>query len=111
HMPYRPPEKFEGTWPAGESATIERYDGEVHYADEQLGRLLDLIANRESARGQLVVVTSDHGEGLGDHGWMAHGINLYEEAVRVPLIARWKGHLPESEVVEDPVGLIDVAPG
>jgi len=42
---------------------------------------------------------------------MTHGINLHEEAVRVPLIASWKGHLREGSVVEEPVALVDVAPG
>jgi len=111
HFPYRPPASFEGDWPTGHDTAIERYDGEVRYADQQLGRLIDRLAARETRRGQLIVVTSDHGEGLGDHDWMTHGINLYEEAVRVPLIAKWKGHLPAKNVVDDPVGLIDVAPG
>jgi arylsulfatase A-like enzyme len=42
---------------------------------------------------------------------MSHGINLYEEAVRVPLVASWPGHLAAARVVDEPVALIDVAPG
>ena len=111
HAPYRAPEKFQADWPAGTKLAVQRYDAEVHYADRQLGRLLEVVARRTPDREDLVVVTSDHGEGLGDHGWMAHGINLHEEAVRVPLVASWPGHLGAGEVVEEPVALVDVARG
>lgn len=111
HAPYRAPEKFEATWPEGTSVARQRYDGEVHYADGQLGHVLELLATKRPGRELLTVVTSDHGEGLGDHGWMSHGINLHEEAVRVPLVASWSGHLPNGAVVETPVGLLDIAPG
>lgn len=111
HAPYRAPEPFEAQWPDGTLPALRRYDGEVHYADRQLGRLLAVLDARRAGRERLTVVTSDHGEGLGDHGWMSHGINLHEEAVRVPLAAEWPGRLDAGRVVDGPVGLVDVAPG
>lgn len=111
HAPYKAPEPFDATWPRGTSGTRQRYDAEVRYADKNLGVLLELFARHTPAREELVVVTSDHGEGLGDHGWLSHGLNLYEEAVRVPLVASWPGHLPSGRVEEAPVGIVDIAPG
>jgi arylsulfatase A-like enzyme len=109
HAPYRAPQRFEGKWPEGTKTIVQRYDTEVRYADEQLGRLLELFRAESPERDDLVVVTSDHGEGLGDHGWMSHGVNLHEEAVRVPLVASWPGHLPEGKVVEEAVSIVDVS--
>lgn len=111
HAPYRAPEKFQARWPEGTKPGVQRYDAEVRYADRQLGRLLELVARHTPDREDLVVVTSDHGEGLGDHGVGAHGVNLHEEAVRVPLVASWPGHLQAGRVVEEPVALVDVARG
>jgi choline-sulfatase len=109
HAPYRAPERFAGNWPKGTSTFVQRYDAEVRYADAQLGRLLDVFRAHSPSRDSLVVVTSDHGEGLGDHGWMSHGVNLHEEAVRVPLVASWPGHLAEGKVVEEAVSIVDVS--
>jgi arylsulfatase A-like enzyme len=109
HAPYRAPERFDGNWPKETRSIVVRYDSEVRYADRQLGRLLDLFGAHSPSRDDLVVVTSDHGEGLGDHGWMAHGVNLHEEAVRVPFVASWPGHLPEGKVVEAPVSIVDIS--
>lgn len=110
HFPYRAPEKFEARWPADVSRDVRHYDGEVHYADKQLGRVIEAFDKHAGGGGAMVIVTSDHGEGLGDHGWLSHGINLYEEAVRVPLVVRWSGHAPAGQVIAEPVSLIDVAP-
>lgn len=110
HSPYKAPEKFDGAWPAETSGPRRRYDEEVRYADKQLGLLVDAFAARTPGREDFVIVTSDHGEGLGDHRWMSHGINLHEEAVRVPLVMRWPGRLPAGRVAEEPVALVDVAP-
>lgn len=110
HFPYRAPEKFQARWPADVDINVRHYDAEVHYADKQLGRVVEAFDQHAGAGGALVIVTSDHGEGLGDHGWMSHGINLYEEAVRVPLVVRWSGRVAGGEVITAPVSLIDVAP-
>jgi choline-sulfatase len=78
HAPYAPPPPFDAEY-AGRP-----YDGEVAYVDKALGPLLE--AAGRSARPTIVVVTSDHGEGLGDHGELTHGLLAYETTLRVPLI-------------------------
>lgn len=111
HAPYRAPERFRAKWPDDAKPADLRYDAEVHYADKQLGKLLEAFERLTPDREDFVIVTSDHGEGLGDHGWQSHGVNLHEEAVRVPLVARWPSALDSGRVVEDPVALVDIAPG
>ncbi|MEM7357167.1 MAG: sulfatase, partial [Acidobacteriota bacterium] len=78
HSPYSPPPAFEGRFPVPEGATdlaiaIARYDEEIAFADQQLGRLLAAIERQEITEQTLAVVTSDHGEGLNQHGHMGHG--------------------------------------
>jgi len=80
HTPYDPP--------AAHRQLAHPYDGEVAYADELVGRLLDGLRQQKAYDQAVVVVTSDHGEGLGDHAEQEHGFFLYREAVRVPLLVR-----------------------
>jgi arylsulfatase A-like enzyme len=86
------------------------YDGEVAYVDSQVRRLLDILEARGLAGTTLVVLTSDHGESLGDHGEATHGIFVYDATLHVPLILRWPGSIAPGRVIEDPVGLADVTP-
>jgi arylsulfatase A-like enzyme/Flp pilus assembly protein TadD len=88
HDPYEPPEPYASRY-AGRP-----YDGEVAWSDELLGRLdaaLDRLGRRENT---LLVVTSDHGEGLGEHGESVHGFFVYESTLRVPLLLRGAGIRP-----------------
>jgi arylsulfatase len=62
------------------------YQGEVAYTDAQLGRLLDELEQTGEAENTLIVVTADHGEGLGEHALWIHGGHLYEQEIRVPLL-------------------------
>ena len=84
------------------------YDGEIRYADTEVGRVLDHLAARGLDRSTLVVITSDHGEEFLDHGSWEHQKTLYEEVVRVPLALRGPGLEPRRE--RAPVSLLDVAP-
>jgi arylsulfatase A-like enzyme len=69
------------------------YDGEIHYVDLEIGRLLEELRQRGVLERTLVIVTADHGESLGEHDyWFEHGLYAYENACRVPLIVR----LPEA---------------
>lgn len=79
HAPYSPPAPFDQQYRA------RPYDGEVAYTDSALGPLFE-AARAGSDRPTLVVVTADHGEALGDHGEMTHGLFAYEPTLRVPLI-------------------------
>jgi arylsulfatase A-like enzyme len=115
HDPYVPPAPYDSLFAADGpadslSATVARYDGEIAYADSQLGRLLEAMDQLGLSRNTLVVVFGDHGEGLMQRGAMFHGVHLYEEAVHVPLLMRWPGHIPAGTRVTAPVGLISVMP-
>ncbi len=77
------------------NAVRDLYAGEVHYVDAEIGRLLDALRARGELERTLVVVTSDHGESLGEHRyWFEHGAYAYETTCHVPLIVRWPEALP-----------------
>ena len=65
---------------------IDRYDGEVRFVDDQVGRLLEGIAAGGRAVRTWVLLTADHGEEFKEHRSMGHGRSLYEESIHVPLI-------------------------
>jgi arylsulfatase A-like enzyme len=115
HDPYVPPHRFRRPFaPSDESdalqAMLASYDGEVRYTDAQLGELLDTLDKAGRLADTLLVVTADHGEGLMTHGHQNHGIHLYEEAVRVPLVLRWPSGLAGGRRVAEPVALADLLP-
>lgn len=116
HSPYDPPRRYRDAFqPAGDgrdglAAAIAAYDGEVRFTDEAIGWLLDAVDREGLRESTLVVATADHGEGLMQHGHMEHGLMLYEEAVRVPLVLRWPGRILAARTVAEPVGLVDVTP-
>ena len=80
HAPYDPPKEFL------DKANRIPYDGEVAYADAQVGRLTDGLATRSVLQSTIVAVTGDHGEGLGEHGEQTHGMFAYDTTLRVPLV-------------------------
>jgi len=105
HSPYAPPQAFAQQY-AGNP-----YAGEVAYTDSALGPLLELA--RGSSRPTTVIVTADHGEGLGDHGEATHGVFAYEPTLRVPLIVAQVGGSAQARggIVSDvPVRHIDILP-
>lgn len=89
---------------------INAYDGEIRYLDEELRRLYNRFAEVGLNENSLWIITSDHGEGLGQHGWMDHGVKIYNEAIHVPLIF----HFPSGEnspwIENKPVELVDIFP-
>jgi choline-sulfatase len=103
HAPYAPPEPFRGRHPG------DAYGGEVAAVDAQVARLLDALSQRGDAARTIVVVAGDHGESLGEHGELTHGLLLYQGTLRVPLLLAAPGLLAP-RVVREPVGLADVAP-
>ena len=84
HEPYR----FRLEHDFGKRA-IDRYDGEIAYADRHLGRLFDAV--RRLHPHTFVALTADHGEAFGEHGTFYHGSSLHEEQVRVPAIVAGPG--------------------
>lgn len=84
------------------------YDFEVTYMDRELGRVFDQLKSMGAWDNSVVVVTADHGEGLGDHDWWTHGV-LYQEQVRVPLIVKAPG-VAGGRRVDSVVRSIDILP-
>jgi arylsulfatase A-like enzyme/predicted Zn-dependent protease len=107
HTPYEPPEPYKSRFAGGPS---RRYDGEIAFADSQLGRLLGWLRSSGNDQRTIVLVVGDHGEGLGSHREEEHGFFIYDYAVRVPLIVR----LPHERLQGTRIGAqtrtIDVMP-
>jgi arylsulfatase A-like enzyme/Tfp pilus assembly protein PilF len=82
HSPYQPPEPFRTQYGG------RLYDGEVAYADHELGRLMAWLKSRGIYAGTLIVLLSDHGESLGEHGEREHGFFIYRSTIHVPLIVK-----------------------
>jgi arylsulfatase A-like enzyme len=87
-----------------------QHDREIRYLDEQIGKLLGEIREIRSSQQMLVVVTADHGESLGEHGYyLEHGMLSYQPSAHVPAIIVMEGKVPAGRAIQEPVGLIDVA--
>jgi len=101
HAPYEPPAELGARFPEAP------YDGEIAFVDEQLGRLLHRVEERPART--IVLVTADHGEGLGEHGEETHGLFVYDSTLRVPWVMAGPG-LPSGRVAGVVARGIDVAP-
>lgn len=105
HTPYNLPPRLRARFRGSD------YDAELVYVDEMLGVLLNRLEQNGLAEKALLIFTSDHGEGLGEHGEAAHGYFIYQSTVRVPLIIHWpSGAEAFRAQFTEPVGLLDVAP-
>jgi arylsulfatase A-like enzyme len=82
HRPYDPPEPYASIY--GHSP----YVGEIAFADSQIGRLLEVLEQRALLDRTIIVVAGDHGESLGERGERDHGVFIYENVLRVPLVVR-----------------------
>ncbi len=102
HAPYEPAPQLAELFPD------DPYLGEVADADVHLGELLDAVAPEGGASEALVVVTSDHGEALGEHGERTHGLFAYEATLAVPLVL-WAEELSPARIGA-PVRHVDVLP-
>jgi arylsulfatase A-like enzyme/Flp pilus assembly protein TadD len=106
HSPYKPPDDLRARY------SDQPYFGEVAFVDRALGPLFERL--RALDRPTLVIVTSDHGESLGEHGELTHGMFAYEATLRVPLIMAVVGGRDErgarGSVVDAPVRHVDLAP-
>lgn len=103
HTPYEPPEPYRSRYGSP-------YDGEIAAADAATGLLLDGLRRLGVYDRAVVVLLSDHGEGLGEHGEQEHGIFLYRTTLQVPLMIKLPGAARGGTSVAEPVQLLDVAP-
>src|SRR5262245_38773303 len=101
HAPYVPPDRFKQP---------DKYDGEVAFADEIVGGLLTTLRQRRWYDAATIVVTADHGEGLGDHTEREHGLFVYDETIRVPLMIKLPNGSHGGTRVAEPVQHIDLLP-
>lgn len=101
HTPYTPPARFDALSP---------YDGEIAYADEIVGKLFADLKRREWYDHATVILLSDHGEGLGDHGEFEHGLFVYEETIHVPWLMKLPGSKSGGTRVADLIEHIDLVP-
>jgi arylsulfatase A-like enzyme/Flp pilus assembly protein TadD len=103
HEPYAAPEPFRSRYAA------EPYDGEIAYADAALGDLVARLRAAGALAHTVVVIASDHGESLGEHGERTHGLFAYDATLRVPLVM-WADGRIRPGVFQDTMRLVDVAP-
>jgi arylsulfatase A-like enzyme len=91
---------------------LERlYDAEIRYTDAAIGRLLEAVVGQGFGRNTMTVLTSDHGESLGEHGYyFQHGALVYQPTMRIPLVLHFPERIPRGLRIMDPVSIIDVAP-
>ncbi len=103
HSPYQPPEPYATRYPLP-------YDGEIAAADAVVGQLLETLRRWALYDKSLLILMSDHGEGLGDHGEREHEILLHREALQVPLMIKLPGSERGASSVAEPVQLSDLFP-
>ncbi|HSE42685.1 MAG TPA: sulfatase-like hydrolase/transferase [Acidobacteriota bacterium] len=103
HSPYTPPSGYSAS-----NRLEDLYSGEIKYADFALGKLFAGLKKSNNWNDSVVLITSDHGEMLNEHGELGHGFFLYQPALVVPLILRAQGIKPNS--VNDLVEIVDIAP-
>jgi hypothetical protein len=127
HDPYLPPEPYRHqyskvknpgwyssrSWvadltPEQRQTAVDAYDGAINYVDAQLEALFAELQKRGLDKNTIVLVTSDHGESFGEHGFSNHGNALYRELIRVPLVVWAPGRVPSGKRVPRPVSLVEL---
>lgn len=104
HDPYDAPEPYKSRYAS------TPYDGEIAYVDSVVGKLLSELRERGLYDSALIAVMADHGEALGDHGEATHGIFLYDETIRVPLLFKLPQQRSAGKQIDNRVELVDVLP-
>lgn len=103
HYPYTPPEPFASQF------ADDLYTGEIAYVDSCIGELLGTLGRLAPYDSALIIITGDHGEGLGDHSETRHGYFIYHTTTKVPLIVKFPERR-EPNRVDEVVGLVDIVP-
>lgn len=103
HYPYNPPA------PYSQQYKDHLYDGEIAFADAQVGRLITFLKAKDLYRNTLIVLTGDHGESLGEHEERTHGFFIYNTTLHVPVIIHLPGAMT-GQVAPELVSLTDLMP-
>lgn len=129
HVPYDPPEGYKGLFgpmpeeyglrwemadrvvlnPEDRQQYLDLYDGEIAFADDELGRLFRRLRSAGADTNTVIIVTADHGEEFIEHGGIGHGHAFYQEVIHVPLVISGPG-IPSGLVDSSWTGLFDIAP-
>jgi choline-sulfatase len=104
HDPYEPPPPYSQTY------KDHLYDGEIAYADSALATFIAYLRKTGRYKNAIIVVSGDHGEGLGEHHEDTHGIFLYDSTTHVPLIMKLASAMDAGKVIDAQVRTIDIAP-
>ena len=86
------------------------YDGALATIDAEIGVLVNTLRQRGQLDNTVLIITSDHGENIGDHGLMSHAYSLHDTLLRVPLLIRYPAHFPKGKRVRHQVQLTDLVP-
>ncbi|MFZ0799163.1 MAG: sulfatase-like hydrolase/transferase [Terriglobales bacterium] len=104
HDPYEPPPPF------SEKYKDHLYDGEIAYADSAVAHWIAFLKKAGVYDNAIIVVTGDHGEGLGEHGEDTHGLFLYDSTLHIPLILKTSGAAHHGTVIDAEVRTTDILP-
>jgi arylsulfatase A-like enzyme len=132
HDPYTPPEPYRSQFasipspgglingfmeryhpdltPEQLQSEIDAYDGSIAYVDDQIKALFAQLETRGLLQNTIVIIASDHGESLGEHGLLQHSASLYLPEIHVPLIVWAPGRVPAGKTIETPVSLTSLPP-
>src|ERR1700722_8634173 len=104
HDPYEPPPPF------AEKYKDHLYDGEIAYADSALAHWIAYLKKAGAYDNAIIIVTGDHGEGLGEHGEETHGLFLYDSTLHIPLIVKMPAAANRGSVIDAEVRTTDILP-
>jgi len=104
HLPYSPPEPFKSRFQKNP------YDGEIAFMDVYVGKIIDLLKEKQVLQRTLIVIAGDHGEAFGEHGEFGHMMFCYEENLKVPLIVYCHNRLPGNRKIVSRANLTDILP-
>ncbi len=104
HANYNPPEKYLQKFKANP------YDGEISYVDFYIGKIVEDLKKKNILKNTIIIITSDHGESLGEHNELTHGVFCYNSTLKVPLIFYNPSAFKKDRVVSNRVKLKDIMP-